>query len=179
MWQSGGRVWRIWCEMTYKIRNVTPDDLKQVTELESICFPPAEAAGEKAFAYRIAAFPERFFVAEADGTIIGLVNGCASDLLLIEDSLFQPQGHKPAGKNQMIFGLAVHPNWRMQGIGGALLRCLITFAREHAMNRVVLTCKAEKIPFYETFGFVNQGVSQSAHGGAVWYDLVLEFNKNF
>ena len=26
-----------------------------------------------------------------------------------------------------------------------------------------------------SFGYVNQGISQSTHGGAVWYDMVLEF----
>ena len=41
------------------------------------------------------------------------------------------------------------------------------------MNQVILTCKQEKIPYYQKFGFQNRGVSASEHGGAVWYDMVL------
>lgn len=173
MWQSGGRVWRIWYGMMFEIRNVTPMDLNAVTALEALCFPPAEAATREAFAYRIGAFPERFFVAEQDRQIIGLINGCASGLETIEDRLFEPRGHKPDGKNQMIFGLAVHPDHRCCGVAAALMERMIAFARKKGMERVILTCKEEKIPYYSKFGFQNQGISQSTHGGAVWYDMTL------
>ena len=160
--------------MTFEIRNVQPSDLDAVTELEAATFPAAEAASRAAFAYRIAAFPERFFVAEADGRIIGLVNGCASSLPVIEDELFEPQGHEPDGINQMVFGLVVHPEFQRQGIGAALLQHLIAFSKSNCMERVILTCKQEKLAYYGKFGFENRGVSNSAHGGAVWYDMVLE-----
>lgn len=159
--------------MMFEIRNVTMADLDAVTALEALCFPPAEAATRAAFAYRIGAFPERFFVAERDGQMIGLINGCASSLETIEDRLFEPQGHEPEGKNQMIFGLAVHPDCRRRGVAAALMERMIAFAREQGMERVILTCKKEKIPYYSKFGFQNQGVSQSTHGGAVWYDMTL------
>ena len=159
--------------MMYRIRNVEPADLNAVTELEALCFPPAEAATREAMAYRIGAFPERFFVAEEAGEIIGLIDGCASNLETIEDRLFEPCGHEPTGKNQMVFGLAVHPDYRCQGVAAALMKRLIVSAREQGMERVVLTCKEEKIPYYSKFGFQNRGVSQSTHGGAVWYDMTL------
>ena len=160
--------------MTFEIRNVRPSDLEAVTELEAATFPAAEAASREAFAYRIAAFPERFFVAETDGRIIGLINGCASNLPAIEDDLFEPQGHEPDGTNQMIFGLAVHPEFQRRGVGAALLRHMIAFSGNASMERVILTCKQEKLAYYEKFGFENHGVSNSSHGGAVWYDMVLE-----
>ena len=102
--------------MMYKIRNVTPSDLEGVTALEAACFPPAEAAPKSAFSYRIATFAERFFVAEKEGEIIGMVNGCASSQQTITDDLFEPQGHEPDGKHQMIFGLAVLPKYQRQGL---------------------------------------------------------------
>ena len=159
--------------MMYKIRQVTPSDLEGVTALEAACFPPAEAAPKKTFAYRIGAFPERFFVAEEEGKIIGIINGCASSQETITDDLFEPQGHEPDGKNQMIFGLAVHPSWQRQGIGAKLMEHMIAYCKSTAMEKVVLTCKAEKIAYYSKFGFENCGISVSAHGGAVWYDMVL------
>ena len=163
--------------MTCRIRNVTPEDLEQVTALEAAAFPPEEPASRAPFAYRIQTFPERFVVAEEAGRIIGLVNGCASSLPAIEDRLFEPQGHEPDGKNQMVFGLAVDAACRRRGVGAALLNRLIDFARQQAMERVILTCKEEKIPYYAGFGFRNRGISRSTHGGAVWYDMVLDLQR--
>lgn len=40
------------------------------------------------FKERIAAFPESFLVAEVDGTLIGYINGCATDSPVIYDELF-------------------------------------------------------------------------------------------
>lgn len=160
--------------MMYKIRNITPSDLEGVTALEAACFPTAEAAGREAFAYRIAAFPERFFVAEQNGVLIGLINGCASSQEVITDDLFGPQGHEPMGKNQMIFGLAVAPEHQRQGIAAALMNHMITFCKQTGMAKLILTCKQEKIAYYEKFGYQNKGISNSTHGGAVWYDMVLE-----
>ena len=42
---------------------------------------------------------------------------------------------------------------------------------------MILTCKEKLIPFYEGFGYVNCGVSKSVHGGAVWYDMELDFRE--
>lgn len=159
--------------MALQIRNVTPMDLNAVLELENACFSPETAATRDAFIYRIAAFPERFFVAEQDGQILGLINGCASTQPRITDELFEPQGHEPTGKNQMIFGLAVHPDHRNQGIGTALMQTMIDFARQTNMEQLILTCRAEKVSYYQRFGYVNHGVSQSVHGGVIWYDMIL------
>ena len=169
---SGQKV--LWCNMTnYCIRNVTPADLDAVAAVEAACFPPAEAASREAFAYRIAVFPERFFVAETEDRIIGIINGCASNLPLIEDALFEPQGHEPDGMNQMIFGLAVLPEFQRQGIAAALMQRLIDFAKQSGMKQVILTCKEQKIAYYSKFGFENRGISGSVHGGSVWYDMIL------
>ena len=162
------------CKIT--VRNVTPADLEAVTAVEAACFPPAEGATRESFALRIAAFPERFFVACDGDKIVGLVNGCASHLPLIEDSMFEDGGHDPAGCNQMIFGLAVLPDYQRRGIGAMLMQTLIAFARQTGMQSAVLTCKAEKLAYYGKFGFENRGVSQSQHGGVVWYDMVLPLN---
>jgi len=155
------------------IRCVTPDDLDGVTALEAAAFPPEEAASRESFAYRIQTFPERFFVAEEEGRIVGLINGCASRLDAIRDELFGLEGHEADGPNQMIFGLATAPDRRGQGIAAALMNHMIEFCCQSGMNKVILTCKRELIPFYQRFGYVNQGISASVHGGAVWYDMTL------
>ena len=39
----------------------------------------------------------------------------------------------------------------------------------------VLTCKEALVHYYAKFGFVNEGVSGSTHGGVVWYQMRLKF----
>ena len=104
-----------------EIRNATMDDLPAIAAVEAACFPPAEAARRESFAWRIAQFPDRFFVACSAGRIIGLVNGCRSDRPQIDDTMFEAGAHVPDGPYQMIFGLAVLPEFRRRGVAAALL----------------------------------------------------------
>lgn len=161
----------------YTIRQVTLDDLEAVTALESRCFPPEEAATRESFLYRIQTFPESFYVAEENNRIIALINGCCSNQGEISDRLFHPEGgHDPQGQHQMIFGLATTPEKRHQGIASTLMKSFIENARRRGKRKMILTCKEEKIPYYEKFGYVNNGVSQSVHGGSIWYDMVLDLS---
>ena len=52
---------------------------------------------------------------------------------------------------------------------------LIDQAKKEGRRGVTLTCLEEKIGFYETMGFKNEGVSDSSHGGVVWNNMILEF----
>ena len=76
-----------------------------------------------------------------------------------------------------MFGLAVIPQKRHQGYASLLMMEMIEKAREEKRRGVILTCKEKLIPFYEQFGFVNKGLSASVHGGAAWYDMVLDFES--
>ena len=153
------------------IRTVTPADLDGVCAVENAGFPPAEGATREAFRYRIEAFSQWFLVAEEDGTVVGLLNGPATDAQFICDRLYEPGGAGENGTTLAILGLAVQPDRRRQGIAAQLMHAYLDRARQGGMERVVLTCKENLIPFYEQFGFVNRGVSQSVHGGVVWYDM--------
>ena len=96
----------------------------------------------------------------------------------IEDRLYDDARlHDPQGAWQSVFGLAVHPDWRRRGIASDLLAAFIEKARREGRRGVMLTCKERLIPFYERFGFEKRGVSESVHGGAVWYDMTLRFEK--
>lgn len=157
------------------IRQVKPDDLEALVRLENICFPEAEAATRESFEYRIAAFPESFYVAVEEDEIIGIVNGCVTNQLTISDELFEPEGgHNPNGKNQAIFGLLVDPRYQKRGIAANLMNHFMDVARQAGREKMILTCKEHLIHYYEGFGYVNYGVSKSVHGGAVWYDMVAD-----
>ena len=162
--------------MDVLVRPVRMGDLDAVTRVEAVCFPEAEAAARDSFSQRMRTFPESFFVAEAEGEIIGFINGCVTDCRTICDEMFADTGyHDPDGAYQSIFGLAVVPQWQHKGVASMLMRHLIEEAEKRGKAGLILTCKDRLIGFYEQLGYRNLGVSRSVHGGAVWYDMILEF----
>lgn len=55
------------------------------------------------------------------------------------------------------------------------MRAYIEHARRTGKKAVILTCKEQKITFYESLGYRKLGTADSNHGGAVWYDMQLWF----
>lgn len=158
------------------IRRAIADDVTRIAEIEEKCFPPAEAASLKSFLERFMAFPECFFVAEVDGKVVGHINGCVTDSPELPDTLYHNTClHRPDGAWQTVFGIAVLPEYQHQGIARELMGHFINEAKKRKRAGIILTCKDEKIGFYESLGFENEGVSESTHGGARWNDMILRF----
>ena len=158
------------------IREVTEKDLDFVCFVENSCFPPAEAATREAFRSRIAAFPERFLVAEMEGKIVGIINGCCTTEPYLGDELYEADcPHSLSHPWQTVFGLAVLPEYQHRGIAKALMEALVERCRAGDQIGIILTCKEEKIGLYESMGFSCRGESDSSHGGAKWFDMLMEF----
>lgn len=165
-------------EAGIRIRMVRIEDIKQAAQVEAACFPKEEAADEHSFRLRIQTFPESFLVAEKDGRLIGLINGCATREKTIRDEMFSdPSFHLPDGCYQAVFGLAILPAFRCQGTASQLMRCFIANARDKGRKGVILTCKEALIPYYQKFGYQHMGISGSVHGGAVWHDMYLDLHR--
>lgn len=163
-------------KMDITIRRASIEDLDEVTKVEASCFPEAEAATRASLKQRIKTFPESFFVAEVDGKIIGFINGCIIRGTVIYDKLYEDSTlHILDGDYQTIFGLDVMPGYRNQGIATELMNYMIQVSKVSGRKGIVLTCKEELINYYTKFGYLNKGVSESVHGGAKWYDMILEF----
>lgn len=162
--------------MDIKIREVSIEDLKAVTEVELNCFPKSEAATKKSFEQRINTFSKKFFVAENEGKIVGFLNGCIINETAIYDKLYEnAELHVPDGKYQTIFGLDVLPEYRNKGIASKLMQHMIEVSKLEGRKGVILACKEKLIHYYEKFGYINVGISKSVHGGAKWYNMILEF----
>ncbi len=162
----------------FSIRTATSDDIDILVDIESKSFPAAEMATRESFAARLAVFPDDFLLLFKDGVPVGLIDGMCTDQPTISDDMFENAAlHKPNGRYQSVFGLAVSPDFRGQGCASALMRAFIEKARQEGRDGVILTCKEHLIGFYERFGFREMGVSQSVHGGAVWHDMTLLFPK--
>ena len=92
----------------------------------------------------------------------------------IADEMFADVScHREEGPYQSVFSLAVHPDFQRRGYGRQLLEALIRQARREGRRGVTLTCREHRIAYYESFGFQNQGLSASVHGGVAWYDMYL------
>ncbi len=162
--------------MEWNFRTAQLSDLDRVTEIEYICFPAEQAATRAAFEQRIKTFPSHFILLEHEGTSIGFVNGAVLDARYIEDEMYErTDSHNERGAYQSVYGLDVLPEYRGRGLAHKLMAQLIDQAKKEGRRGVTLTCLDEKIGFYETMGFKNEGVSDSSHGGVVWNNMILEF----
>ena len=160
-----------------EIRTAVMADLAAVTAVEAACFPAAEAATERDFAQRLAVYPNHFWLLEEDdGTLVSFINGMVTDEPTLRDEMYENAAlHREDGAWQMIFGVNTLPAYRKRGLAGQVLERVIADARAQGRKGCVLTCKDKLIHYYEKFGFQNEGVSESVHGGVVWYDMRLEF----
>jgi len=148
------------------------EDFDRIMEIEQLSFTPEEAATEVAFVNRIRMIPDSFLVAVEEGEIIGFINGPVMDNAYITDDLFSETKENPEnGGVQSILGLAVHPTHRKKGTASILLSNLEKDAAMKNRTAVTLTCLDALIPFYEKQGYQNDGVSESEHGGEVWYNM--------
>ena len=160
-----------------RIRTATLADLPAVTAVEAACFPAAEAATEADFAARLAAYADHFWLLEEDdGMLISFIDGMVSDEPTLRDEMYENAAlHNEHGAWQMIFGVNTLPAYRRQGCAARVMERVIADAHAQGRKGCVLTCKDRLIHYYETFGFQNEGVSKSVHGGVVWYDMRLTF----
>lgn len=158
----------------YSIRIVEPEDLTACHTVEARSFPPSEAAWTTCLENRISMYPEGFLVAEHDGKVVGQVNsGSTSKDDITDEEFKQLVGHDPDGHNIVIFSLSVLPEHRKNGVGGKLLTRFIQQARDLKKKRILLLCKNELVEYYARYGFKDNGVSDSDHGGAKWHEMGL------
>ena len=158
------------------IRHATLEDLDILDKVENECFPPNEAASRKALEGRLKVYPNHFWLLEDGDQVVSFVNGMVTDLPDLCDEMFDdPHMHNDKGAWQMIFGVNTIPAYRKRGCAGQLLEQASKQAREQGRKGLVLTCKDKLVHYYAKFGFVSEGVSQSEHGGVVWYQMRLTF----
>ncbi len=158
------------------IRTATAADLDQITAIEQECFPASEAASRRSFENRLAHYSDHFWVLCDEDKIIGFVNGMVSNQKDLKDEMYEDADmHEKDGKWQMIFGVDVLPAFRRKGYARQLLLFVIKEAEKQGRSGLVLTCKDRLVHYYAKFGFQDEGLSTSAHGGVSWHQMRLLF----
>ena len=159
-----------------RIRTATAADARAAAAVEAACFPPAEAATPAELTERIRVYGSHFWLLERGGRLVAFVDGMTTDRPDLTDEMYAgDQLYDPQGPWLMIFGVASRPDCRGKGYPSQLMERAIQQAKAQGRAGLVLTCKERLLPYYARFGFVNEGVSSSAHGGAVWYQMRLAF----
>ena len=160
----------------FEFRDIHANEADRAVAIEQICFPPHEACSEKSMKTRIANAPELFMVAieKSTGEIAGFLNGVATDEEIFRDEFFTDiSQHKPNGKNVMLLGLDVLPQYRGQGLAREIVSQYSKREKANQRNLLILTCLPEKVAMYEKMGLIDKGISGSSWGGEEWHEMTL------
>ena len=158
----------------FEFRCIRPEETQQAIEIEQICFPPNEACSPKSLTERIKATAETFLVAEdkETGKLAAFLNGVPTDEEAFRDEFFTDISlSNPEGKNIMLLGLDVLPEYRSQGLARELVRRYLEREWGRGRKEIILTCLESKVAMYEKFGFKDKGIAQSTWGGEEWHDM--------
>ena len=164
----------------FEFRSVRVNEAEEVAEIEKICFPPHEVCSKKDMFERVEHAPELFLVAvdKETGTIAGFLNGLATDEEIFRDEFFKDAYlNNSKGKNVMILGLSILPEYRRQGLARELVRQYALKEKKNNREKLILTCLDAKVPMYLDFGFTDHGISDSVWGGEVWHEMSLDINN--
>ena len=158
------------------IRQVNKYDVDGCYMTESACYT-SDGATRGKLLKRILLFPEGFLIAESEGKIIGLINSASTDKEGITDEELKDMvGHIKAGRNIVIFSLAVLPEFQGNGISKQLMARFVEMSKFLKKAKILLICKSELIPYYQNYGFLYGGKSKSKHGGFEWHEMYLPLN---
>jgi GNAT superfamily N-acetyltransferase len=149
--------------VTAVIREAKKSDLEAMLSLYA-CLDQGDVPGldareaERLFD-RIGAYPDySVYVAESGGEVVGVF------ALLIMDNL--AHAGAPSG---IVEGVVVHPRWRGQGVGRAMMQFAMERCRKAGCYKLALSSSVERQPaheFYESLGFERHG-----------YSFVVEFHE--
>ena len=158
----------------FTFRNIREDETDQAVAIEEICFPPNEACSAKDIRERILVAPKLFLVAEdkSTGKVAVFLTGLSTNEYTFRDEFFTDASlYDPNGKNIMLLGLDVLPEYRNQGLGREIMYQYLRRERDNGRKFVVLTCLKSKVKMYGKWGFRDHGISASTWGGEEWHEM--------
>lgn len=158
----------------FEFRDVRAEEAEQTIVIEQICFPPNEACSAKDMKERVEKAAELFLVAidKETGKIAGFLNGIATNEDVFRDDFFTNiELYDPEGKNVMLLGLDVLPEYRGQGLAREIMYQYLRREREKNRKVVILTCLESKVVMYQKMGFQDLGISNSTWGGEEWHEM--------
>jgi ribosomal protein S18 acetylase RimI-like enzyme len=158
----------------FEFRAVRAQEEERAVEIEQICFPPHEACSRQHMKERMKAAPELFLVAveKETGNLAGFLNGLSTDEITFRDEFFTDASlYNPQGKTVMLLGLDVLPEYRLKGLGRALVSQYVSRERANGRKLLLLTCLEDKVNMYRKMGFTDNGIANSTWGNEEWHEM--------
>ncbi|EME45298.1 hypothetical protein DOTSEDRAFT_129089 [Dothistroma septosporum NZE10] len=118
-----------------------------------------------------------------DGVLIGQISATrTSDDTVTEGAMASPPsgdcsttGHRAEGRTVCIHAVAIVPAFQKLGLGRRMVSTYLQFlAQGHLADRVAILAHDHLLQYYESFGFVNCGLSKNLYGDGGWYDMICE-----
>ena len=163
----------------FEFRTIRQAEADEAADIEQACFPPNEACTRENMKERIKTASDLFMVAidRKNGKMAGFLNGIATEEYDFKDIFFTDANtHNPNGKNIMLLGLDVLPEYRRMGLGRELVYNYCRREQERNRSRLILTCNTSKVKMYKKFGFRDLGESASEWGGEKWHEMEIILN---
>ena len=161
----------------FEFRDIMPSEAAEAAKVEQICFPPNEACSAERIRERAEQVSDTFLVAfdRVNHTIAGYLMGLPTDEEVFRDEFFTDVSLRKAdGRNVMLLSLCVRPEYRHQGLAGALMDHYMDREAEKGREKLVLTCLPQLVSFYRGMGFTERGQSASFWGGEHWMEMEAE-----
>lgn len=161
-------------EQRFEFRSIKEEETMQAVKIEQICFPPNEACKEEKIRERVIDAPDLFLVAidKETGKVAGFLNGLSTDEEKFRDEFFLDISlYNPDGKNVMLLGLDVLPEYRGYGLATKIVNEYLRRERENGREKIILTCLDSRVEMYKKMGFTDHGMANSAWGGEEWHEM--------
>ncbi len=161
-----------------RLRHASMEDLDVLAAIEAASYPKAEGASRESLRGRLTHFPHCFWLLEDDeGQTVAFINGMLTHQSHLTDAMYDaPSLHDDAGAWLMIFSVVTRPDCRGRGYAALLMERVISDMTAQGRRGIVLTCKERLLPFYTRFGYRSEGLSDSTHGAASWYQMRLRLD---
>ena len=123
-----------------EITNVVMEDLPSILRIEHLGFTALKAGTEEQYRDRIAKLGDTFLVGKINNEVVGFIVGPATKEPFVEDWMYEktPQNLNNGG-HQLIFTIAIDPQYRGQGLGSQLLLAMEKSAANKNRKTLSLT----------------------------------------
>ncbi|MGE1156900.1 GNAT family N-acetyltransferase [Pseudomonas kitaguniensis] len=155
-------------------RHALPADAARCFDIETRAYEGDEAATLEKIATRIAQYPQGFLILEADGQVVGFINGgCAHHVVMSDEAFKELVGHAPEAPNVVIMSVVVDPAHQGKGYSTALMTEFVQRMRAMGKQTIHLMCKEQHVPLYTRMGYTYVQPSPSDHGGMAWHEMLM------
>ncbi len=141
--------------LNFTLRSFKPQDLDAVMRINLTCLP--ENYTPSFYMSHYESFPKAFYVAEADGRIIGYV------MSRVERGL---SNHKPISvvKKGHIISIAVLPEYRRKGVGRNLMINALKGLKNYDAEECYLEVRVSNIPAIKLYKSLNFEIIRTIRG---------------